>query len=88
MKVIAIADGFHGKGKKAVLIKQGTVFEFTGKKLGKWMKEYGPGKPTEVAEDSAGPTAKEIRAQLDAAGVPYPARASKPELLEILKSVV
>ena len=88
MKVIATEKGYY----KGDLIKPMQEFEFTGKKCGKWFVPVDQAKPETKTETKSttdeGPTAKEIKAQLEAAGVPFKGNASKVELLALLKETV
>ena len=88
MKVIAKEAGFYGGQLRQPM----EVFEFKGKKPGKWMAVMGdedvqsPGASTK--DEDKGPTAGEIKAQLIAAGVPFKGNASRESLLELLKETV
>jgi|SRR6185369_7503759 len=89
MKVMAKEEGFYG-GR---LRKPFDVFEFKGKKLGKWMVEADKEPETETVkktdlEPDKGPTKKEIIAQLTLAGVECDDKMNKPELLELLKATI
>lgn len=87
MKVIATENGFY-KGR---LVKAMEEFEFTGKKLGKWMAPAGSveekGKAEEKGKDE-GPTRKEIMTQLEAAGVEFKPSMNKPELMALLEETL
>jgi hypothetical protein len=87
MKVRAKETGFY-KGHRQ---REGSVFEFTGEKLGKWMVPLDNADVTdtkdETGKDATGPTTKEIKVLLEKAGISYNARASKSELQELLADV-